>query len=116
MPTREECLTALADYILEVFEESAAAAARRAVTKAQSELRRDVPLPTTGPTSAGNALLKISEAAERMGVSRHWIYRRIESGEIPVVELGDSRKNQRIRESDLDSFIAARTYGADRSS
>lgn len=57
------------------------------------------------------ALLKIADAADRLAVSRFWIYRRIESGELPVVELGDTRKNQRIRESDLDSFIAARTYG-----
>lgn len=56
-------------------------------------------------------LLKISDAAERLSVSRYWIYRRIESGELPVVELGSTRKNQRIRESDLDAFIEARTYG-----
>lgn len=58
------------------------------------------------------ALLKVTDAAKRLAVGRDWIYRRIESGELPVVELGDTRKNQRIRESDLDSFIAARTYGA----
>ncbi|MBW1639284.1 helix-turn-helix domain-containing protein [Microbacterium resistens] len=60
---------------------------------------------------SGEVLLKVGDAAERLSVSRYWIYRRIESGEIPVVELGDTRKNQRIRESDLDSLIAARTYG-----
>jgi len=58
------------------------------------------------------ALLKVAEAAERLAVGTDWIYERINRGEIPVVELGDTRKNQRIRESDLDSFIAARTYGA----
>lgn len=55
-------------------------------------------------------LLKIADAAEILGVSRFWVYRRIESGEIPVVELGDTRKNQRIRESDLQAFIDSRTY------
>lgn len=58
------------------------------------------------------ALLKITDVAAALKVSRYWVYRRIESGELPVVELGDTRKNQRIRESDLDSFITARTYGA----
>lgn len=57
-------------------------------------------------------LLKVTEAAERLGVGRDWVYRRIEAGELPVVELGDTRKNQRIRETDLDAFISARTYGA----
>lgn len=56
-------------------------------------------------------LLKVAEVAERLRVSRFWVYRRIESGDIPVVELGDTRKNQRIRESDLQAFIDARTYG-----
>lgn len=58
------------------------------------------------------ALLKIADAAKRLDVGTDWFYERINRGEIPVVELGDTRKNQRIRVSDLDSFIAARTYGA----
>lgn len=56
-------------------------------------------------------LLTIADVAERLSVSRFWVYRRIESGQIPVVELGDTRKNQRIRESDLQGFIDSRTYG-----
>lgn len=57
------------------------------------------------------ALLKIADVAERLSVGDDWVYERINRGEIPVVELGDTRKNQRIRESDLDSFINDRTYG-----
>lgn len=64
---------------------------------------------TTGPVSR---LLKVTEAARLLSVGRDWVYRRIEAGEIPVVELGDTRKNQRIRESDLEAFVADRTYGA----
>lgn len=56
-------------------------------------------------------LLKVAEAAEKLGVGRDWVYRRIESGEIPVVELGDTRKNQRIAETDLAAFIERHTYG-----
>jgi len=59
----------------------------------------------------GETLLKVTDVAERLRVSRDWVYRRIESGQLPVVELGDTRKNQRIRESDLEAFIEARTYG-----
>lgn len=57
-------------------------------------------------------LPKVSEAAERLGVGDDWVYERINRGEIPVVELGDTRKNQRIAEPALAAFIAARTYGA----
>lgn len=55
-------------------------------------------------------LLKIADAAKRLSVGTDWFYERINRGEIPVVELGGTRKNQRIRESDLDSSIAARMY------
>lgn len=56
-------------------------------------------------------LLKVSEAAEALSVGNDWVYERINRGEIPVVELGDVRKNQRIRDTDLDAFIDARTFG-----
>ncbi|WP_119696780.1 helix-turn-helix domain-containing protein [Microbacterium halotolerans] len=59
-------------------------------------------------------LLKVMEAAKLLGVGRDWVHKRIELGEIPVVELGDTRKNQRIREADLKAFIERRTFGRDR--
>lgn len=55
-------------------------------------------------------LLKVSEVAKVLGVGIDWVYDRIKRGEIPVVELGETRKNQRISESDLAAFIAERTY------
>lgn len=59
----------------------------------------------------GDRLLKVADAAERLAVGTDWIYERINRGEIPVVELGDTRKNQRILESDLLVFIDERTHG-----
>jgi hypothetical protein len=56
-------------------------------------------------------LLKVAEVAKRLGVSSDGVYTRIERGEISVVELGDTRKNQRVRESDLTAFIDRNTYG-----
>lgn len=56
-------------------------------------------------------LLKVATVAERLAVGIDWVYDRINRGDIPVVELGDSRKNQRIRESDLAAFIDGHTYG-----
>lgn len=57
-------------------------------------------------------LLKVAEVAETLGVSRAWVYRRIETGELPVVELGNTRKNQRIDETDLAEFISTRKRSA----
>lgn len=56
-------------------------------------------------------LFKVSDAAALLGVGDDWVYERINRGEIPVVELGDTRKNQRITETDLAEFIKSRTYG-----
>ncbi len=57
-------------------------------------------------------LLTVVQAAKRLGVGPDWVYERINNGSIPVVELGDTRKNQRIRESDLEAYVESRTYGA----
>lgn len=62
-------------------------------------------------SDGSSCLLKVADAAERLSVGIDWVYERIKRGEIPVVELGDTRKNQRIRESDLQRFIDDRTYG-----
>lgn len=56
-------------------------------------------------------LLKVADVAARLGVGKDWVYRRIEAGELPVVELGDTRKNQRVTEAALTAFVEARTYG-----
>ncbi|WP_223628810.1 helix-turn-helix domain-containing protein [Microbacterium sp. EST19A] len=53
-------------------------------------------------------LLKVAEVAEILGVGIDWVYERIRRGEIPVVELGDTRKNQRVAESDLTDYVRAR--------
>lgn len=65
------------------------------------------------PVAAGPPpkLLKVVDTAKHLGVGPDWVYKRIERGDIPVVELGDTRKNQRIRETDLAVFIDRNTYG-----
>lgn len=65
----------------------------------------------TGHDAHAPRLLKVTEVAERLSVGRDWVYRRIRSGELPVVELGGDRHNQRISEADLAAFIQARTHG-----
>lgn len=55
-------------------------------------------------------LLKVTEVAEHLGVSMDWVYERINRGELPVVELGENRKNQRVTRAALNAFIDARTF------
>lgn len=55
-------------------------------------------------------LLKVAYVAEILGVGIDWVYERIKRGEIPVVELGDTRKNQRVSEADLEAFIHQRRH------
>lgn len=60
-------------------------------------------------------LYPVAAAAELLGVSRYYIYDRINQGLLPVVELGTGRAKQRVRADDLQAFIDARTYGSPQS-
>jgi excisionase family DNA binding protein len=57
---------------------------------------------------AGDDLLSAPEAAEVLGMSKSWVYRKIEDGELTHVRLG---AKIRVRRSDLDAFIAERILG-----
>lgn len=57
-------------------------------------------------------LYSVAAAADMLGVSRQWVYDRINNGQIRVVELGDARSKQRVRADDLQAFIDGRTFGA----
>jgi excisionase family DNA binding protein len=52
-------------------------------------------------------LLKPSEVARRLGVSRTWLYEAARSGRIPSVRLGDAHGPLRFVEDDLDEWIAS---------
>jgi excisionase family DNA binding protein len=53
----------------------------------------------------------IATVAELLEVSTSWVYSRIASGELRVVELGDSKAKQRIAASTLRAYLAGRSYG-----
>lgn len=58
-----------------------------------------------------DTLYKVASAAKLLDVSRDWVYTRIKSGELAVVELGYGRKNQRIRASEIQRLIDERSFG-----
>lgn len=57
-------------------------------------------------------LYSVATVAERLEVSKVWVYERINSGQLAVVELGSTRAKQRIRADVLQSFIDSRSFGA----
>ena len=54
--------------------------------------------PSMGP------LLTVAEVAEVLRVSNMTVYRLIKAGELPALRVG---KNYRIREDELEAFLAA---------
>ena len=63
-------------------------------------------------TAPDVALLTIPETAERLRVSENTVYRRIASGELRAVDLGNGRAWTRVRTDDLARYIDKRTRSA----
>jgi excisionase family DNA binding protein len=57
-------------------------------------------------------LLRIREAAERLNVSRASIYRWIDEGRVPAVQLGGRGAPLRIPEDELDAWLYADVGGS----
>ena len=56
-------------------------------------------------------LYSVRTVAERLEMSRDWVYAQIRAGRLRAVELGDTRAHTRVRSDDLHAFIDARTFG-----
>ena len=63
----------------------------------------------TGRPINGRLLLKVSEAAAALRISRSSIYRLFEAGELAWVQIGASR---RVTSAEIHRFIAAHTEAA----
>ena len=51
-------------------------------------------------------LLKPAEVADRLGVSRAWLYEAARTGRIPCIRLGDERGPLRFIEADLEEWLS----------
>jgi len=67
------------------------------------------PTPFTGRPINDSLLLKLSEAAAALRISRSSLYRLFESGELAWVQIGASR---RVTSAEIHRFIAAHTEAA----
>ncbi len=63
----------------------------------------------TGRPINGSLLLKVSEAAAALRISRSSIYRLFDAGELAWVQIGASR---RVTSAEIHRFIAAHTEAA----
>lgn len=63
-----------------------------------------IPL-SSQPSFARSQFLTVGEVAKTLRVSNMTVYRLIESGELPAVRIG---KSFRLREDDVDRYLAAR--------
>jgi excisionase family DNA binding protein len=67
------------------------------------------PTPFAGRPINGSLLLKVSEAAAALRISRSSLYRLFESGELAWVQIGAAR---RVTAAEIHRFIAAHTEAA----
>jgi excisionase family DNA binding protein len=55
----------------------------------------------------GDRLLKVEDVMAALGLTRSAIYRLIDAGAIPTVYPSLGGKSRRVRQSDLDAYIAS---------
>src|SRR5215203_3084376 len=52
-------------------------------------------------------LLSITDVCQELGMGKSWVYRHIQSGEIPSVKLG---RNIKVRREDLEGYLEDQRY------
>jgi excisionase family DNA binding protein len=72
------------------------------------EERPERPQAQQGEAAGGGLdLLSITDVCQELGMGKSWVYRRIQSGEIPSVKLG---RNIKVRREDLEGYLEAQRY------
>ncbi len=60
-----------------------------------------------GAAEGGLDLLSITDVCQELGMGKSWVYRHIQSGEIPSVKLG---RNIKVRREDLEAYLEGQRY------
>ena len=63
--------------------------------------------PQAQPGAGSLDLLSITDVCQELGMGKSWVYRRIQSGEIPSVKLG---RNIKVRREDLEGYLETQRY------
>jgi len=70
--------------------------------------RPERPQAQPAETTGGHLdLLSITDVCQELGMGKSWVYRRIQSGEIPSVKLGN---NIKVRREDLEGYLEDQRY------
>ncbi len=67
---------------------------------------RSVP-PERSHGQGSGELLSIEQVCQELGMGKSWVYKRIQSGEIPSVKLG---RNIKVKREDLDQYLENQRY------
>ena len=73
----------------------------------EPEQRQERPQAQLGAGVGHLDLLSITEVCQELGMGKSWVYRRIQSGEIPSVKLG---RNIKVRRDDLEGYLETQRY------
>ncbi len=73
----------------------------------QEERRQERPQVQQQGAEGGLDLLSITDVCRELGMGKSWVYRRIQSGEIPSVKLG---RNIKVRREDLQGYLEGQRY------
>ena len=68
----------------------------------EPEQRQERPQAQPGAGVGHLDLLSITDVCQELGMGKSWVYRRIQSGEIPSVKLG---RNIKVRREDLEGYL-----------
>jgi len=90
---------------LQAVAEAQRAQAEALEAVAEAFLAEEDQEPSSVSAPRQGALLKVKEVMEQLGMSRAWVYRTIQEGRLPFVQLDNQR---RVHPDDLKAFIRAR--------
>ena len=87
--------------------ESALVEFQEALGGQQEERRQERPQVQQQGAEGSLDLLSITDVCRELGMGKSWVYRRIQSGEIPSVKLG---RNIKVRREDLEGYLEGQRY------
>jgi excisionase family DNA binding protein len=61
--------------------------------------------------NASTKLLRVTEVADRLRLSRQSVYRKIERHDLPALRLGEGTASLRISEDELEAWLARNRIG-----
>lgn len=102
------------DLIRQIVREELEKAAAPGTWTTRRPLAKASTVPIEMPLRAGEVErhYPVVEVARLLGMSRDWVYTRINDGTFVVANFGDGKSKRRIPASSVNAFILANTHGS----